>query len=192
MLPVPPVQVQAERRQRREDHREEQRLGPREGAEQDEGGADAALMSRAVGRPVRVQWSREDEHGWDPKSPPHLLEVRGAVNERGEVVGWHSEAWLPAPTQGLPNVPLLAPDAAGIPQPAGNSAGLIQQNQQEPQPRERDYFYGGAYYVWALWIGLGVFAILDLLRPLGLKELVRTGAVVMARGSGSIEEAIKR
>ena len=32
--------------------------------------ADAAILSRAVGRPVRVQWSREDEHGWDPKGPP--------------------------------------------------------------------------------------------------------------------------
>jgi hypothetical protein len=40
----------------------------------------------------------------------------------------------------------------------------LYQNQQEPQPRERDYFYGGAYYVWALWIGLGVFALIDLMR----------------------------
>ena len=31
--------------------------------------ADAAILSRAVGRPVRVQWSREDEHGWDPEGP---------------------------------------------------------------------------------------------------------------------------
>jgi nicotinate dehydrogenase subunit B len=94
--------------------------------------ADAALLSRAVGRPVRVQWSREDEHGWDPKGPPHLLDVRAAVNDRGEVVAWNSEAWLPAPTQGLPNVPLLAPEAAGIPQPMGISTGLIHQNVDPP------------------------------------------------------------
>src|SRR5215831_5988510 len=36
----------------------------------DDAAADAALISRAVGRPVRVQWMREDEHGWDPKGPP--------------------------------------------------------------------------------------------------------------------------
>ena len=30
---------------------------------------DAALMSRAVGKPVRVQWMREDEHAWEPKGP---------------------------------------------------------------------------------------------------------------------------
>ena len=32
---------------------------------------DAALMSRAVGKPVRVQWMRDDEHGWEPKGPAH-------------------------------------------------------------------------------------------------------------------------
>ena len=36
------------------------------------------------------------------------------------------------------------------------------QNQQEPQPRERDYFYAGAYFVFTLWIALGVRGILDL------------------------------
>ncbi|MBI4013994.1 MAG: xanthine dehydrogenase family protein molybdopterin-binding subunit [Candidatus Rokubacteria bacterium] len=93
---------------------------------------DAALLSRAVGRPVRVQWSREDEHGWDPKGPPQLLELRAAVDERGEVAAWETQAWLPAATAGLPNIPLLAPDAAGIPQPAGRASGLIQQNLDPP------------------------------------------------------------
>ena len=41
--------------------------------------ADAALLAKAVGRPVRVQWSRADEHGWDPKGPPTLdRPARGA------------------------------------------------------------------------------------------------------------------
>ena len=40
----------------------------------------------------------------------------------------------------------------------------LYQNQQQPQPRERDYFYGGAYYVWALWIGLGVFGLIEYIR----------------------------
>ncbi len=98
----------------------------------DDVAADAALLSRAVGRPVRVQWSREDEHGWDPKGPPHLLELRAAVNDRGEVVAWNSEAWLPAPTPDLPSIPLLAPEAAGIAQPMGCSTGLIHQNVDPP------------------------------------------------------------
>ncbi len=93
---------------------------------------DAALLSRAVGRPVRVQWSRADEHGWDPKGPPQLLELRAALDERGEVAAWETRAWLPAATAGLPTIPLLAPDAAGIPQPLGRSSGQVQQNVDPP------------------------------------------------------------
>ncbi len=40
----------------------------------------------------------------------------------------------------------------------------IQQNQQDPQPRERDYFYAGAFMVWTMWIGVGVYAIIDSLK----------------------------
>lgn len=38
------------------------------------------------------------------------------------------------------------------------------QNQQQPQPRERDYFYVGAFFVFSIWIALGVRGILDLLK----------------------------
>jgi hypothetical protein len=38
------------------------------------------------------------------------------------------------------------------------------QNQQEPQPRERDYFYVGAFLVFSLWIGLGVRGIIELIQ----------------------------
>ena len=37
----------------------------------------------------------------------------------------------------------------------------IAQNQQDPQPRERDYFYCGAFLVWCLWIGMGVYTLID-------------------------------
>ena len=49
---------------------------------------DAALMSRAVGKPVRVQWMRDDEHGWEPKGPAQLLTVRAAVDASGKVTAW--------------------------------------------------------------------------------------------------------
>jgi len=38
------------------------------------------------------------------------------------------------------------------------------QNQQQPQPRERDYFYVGAFFVYSLWIALGIRGIFDLLK----------------------------
>jgi hypothetical protein len=40
----------------------------------------------------------------------------------------------------------------------------LYQNQQEPQPRERDYFYVGAYMIYTVWIALGIVGIIDLLR----------------------------
>jgi nicotinate dehydrogenase subunit B len=93
---------------------------------------DAALLSRAVGRPVRVQWMREDEHGWDPKGPPQLVDLRAAVGEGGDVAAWETQAWLPQSTQGLPNLPLLAPIEAGLTQPLGRATGLISQNLDPP------------------------------------------------------------
>src|SRR5688500_16024754 len=57
--------------------------------------ADAAILSQAIGRPVRVQWSREDEHGWDPKGPAMLFEMAGAVGGDGRISAWTYDAWSP-------------------------------------------------------------------------------------------------
>ena len=93
---------------------------------------EAVILSKAIGRPVRVQWMRQDEHGWDPKGPPQLLELRAAVDAQGELTAWETRAWLPEGTANLPGVPLIAPDAAKIPQPQGRSTGLIHQNIDPP------------------------------------------------------------
>jgi nicotinate dehydrogenase subunit B len=98
----------------------------------DDAAAEAALLSRAVGRPVRVQWSRQEEHGLDPKGPAQLLDLRAAVDKDGEVAAWETEAWLPIATANLPNIPLLSVDAAGLPQTPGRATGLIYQNVDPP------------------------------------------------------------
>jgi CO/xanthine dehydrogenase Mo-binding subunit len=98
----------------------------------DDAAADAALLSKEVGRPVRVQWTREDEHGWDPKGPPQLLALEGGLDHAGRVVAWRTEMWLPKATANLPNIPLLGPAAAGIAQPPGIATGLISQNGNPP------------------------------------------------------------
>ncbi|HET9340002.1 MAG TPA: molybdopterin cofactor-binding domain-containing protein, partial [Casimicrobiaceae bacterium] len=98
----------------------------------DDAAADAALLSRAVGKPVRVQWTRQDELGWDPKGPPQLLAIEGALADDGKIAAWRTEMWIPKATASLPNIPLLGPESAGMPQTPGISTGLISQNGNPP------------------------------------------------------------
>ncbi|MEE9225832.1 MAG: DUF2723 domain-containing protein [Bacteroidota bacterium] len=46
----------------------------------------------------------------------------------------------------------------------------LYQNQQEPQPRERDYFYVGSFFVFSLWIALGIHGILESIRSLAQRK----------------------
>jgi nicotinate dehydrogenase subunit B len=94
--------------------------------------ADAAIISRAAGKPVRVQWSREEELGFDPKGPPQLIDISGAVSTDGNILDWKTEMWMPQATRGMPNIPLLAPEAAGLDNVRGLNAGQIQQNGDPP------------------------------------------------------------
>jgi nicotinate dehydrogenase subunit B len=74
--------------------------------------ADAALLARATGHPVRVQWMRADEHGWDPKGPPTLLDLRAGLDADGNVVAWQSELFIPDGVAGF--VALVGADHAGL------------------------------------------------------------------------------
>jgi nicotinate dehydrogenase subunit B len=92
--------------------------------------ADAALLAQAVGKPVRVQWSRADEHGWDPKGPPTLIDLRGGLDAGGNVVAWDSEFFIPPGAVGL--VPLTPATLAGLPQDQVIAPGTIINNSAIP------------------------------------------------------------
>jgi nicotinate dehydrogenase subunit B len=66
----------------------------------DDAAADAAVLSRAVGRPVRVQWTRQEEHAWEPKSPPMVMDLRAAVDAQRNVLGFELETWSPSHSTG--------------------------------------------------------------------------------------------
>jgi len=53
----------------------------------------AAILSQAVGRPVRVQFMRWDEHGWDNYGPAHLADVRAGVDASGKIVAYEYHGW---------------------------------------------------------------------------------------------------
>jgi nicotinate dehydrogenase subunit B len=87
--------------------------------------ADAALLAKAVGRSVRVQWSRADEHGWDPKGPPTLIDLTAALDGAGSVTAWESEFFIPQQTAGSFMVPLVAATLAELPQKDDVAPGNI-------------------------------------------------------------------
>jgi CO/xanthine dehydrogenase Mo-binding subunit len=96
--------------------------------------ADAALISIAVGQPVRVQWSRADETARAPKSPPRTMDLEAGLDAQGNVVAWSGDFYIAlnhiAAFKPL-DFPLLAAMETGIPRP-GNWVGFLFQNSGQP------------------------------------------------------------
>jgi nicotinate dehydrogenase subunit B len=56
---------------------------------------DAALLSQAVGKPVRVQLTRKDEMAWENYGLAFVIDQRAGVDENGTIVVWDYEGWSP-------------------------------------------------------------------------------------------------
>ena len=99
----------------------------------DDVAVDAALLARAVpGRPIRLQWMRDDEFKWEPYGPAMVMRAKAALGSDGKISDWEYELWSnshstrPASTNGtnvLAAWYLAEPQAMGPPtsppQPAG-------------------------------------------------------------------------
>jgi CO/xanthine dehydrogenase Mo-binding subunit len=96
---------------------------------------DAALVARATGgKPVKLQWSREDEFCWEPLGSPMSMKLNASLDAQGKVVDWSHELWSYAHST-RPNDPdgvnllgawhienpLPAGPSRNIPQPSGGS-----------------------------------------------------------------------
>jgi nicotinate dehydrogenase subunit B len=96
---------------------------------------DAALLARALpGTPVRLQWMREDEFGWEPLGSAMTMQLHASLDPSGKVVDWGHELWSythstrpsdPAGSNLLAGWYLQEPTTPGpsrnIPQPSGGS-----------------------------------------------------------------------
>ena len=72
---------------------------------------DAALLARAAsGRPVKLQWMREDEFAWEPYGPAMALELEARLDASGSIVSWKHELW----SNGHTNRPGRSPKPALI------------------------------------------------------------------------------
>lgn len=104
---------------------------------------DAALLANAVpGRPVLLQWTRGDEHAWEPYGPAMVMEMQASVDPSGTVIDWnhdvHSYTHIgrPRPPQGdsppvsnlLAAWHLAASTPPPVPQPGRGYHGGIHRN----------------------------------------------------------------
>src|SRR5260370_11055256 len=94
--------------------------------------ADAAILSKALGAPVRVQWTRQDEHGWDPKGPPQPVTIRVATDAQGNIAAWETETWIPLWINTKGTIHLVGLDAAGMTQRQGRWPGRLDENPEPP------------------------------------------------------------
>ena len=97
----------------------------------DDAAADAALLAAALpGRPVRVQWMREQEHAWEPYGPAMVAEARATLDEAGRIADWNYGVWSnthsmrPGPAGSLLAArhlakPFPVPAPRPLPQPEG-------------------------------------------------------------------------
>jgi len=95
----------------------------------DDVAADAALLSQTVGKPVRLQWSRQHEHGWEPLGAAMAHDLRGGITD-GAVVAWEHVVCTPthgSRPNGSPGTVLAGlltgSLPANLPTAAGNSGG---------------------------------------------------------------------
>ncbi|MCK1636475.1 xanthine dehydrogenase family protein molybdopterin-binding subunit [Bradyrhizobium sp. 157] len=60
----------------------------------DDAAADAALIARALpGRPVRVHWTREQEHAWEPFGPAMVTKLKASLDGNGKIADWNFDVW---------------------------------------------------------------------------------------------------
>jgi nicotinate dehydrogenase subunit B len=97
----------------------------------DDVAADAVLLARALpGRPVRVQWMREEEMAWEPYGPAMIASAKAGLDGAGNVAEWHYEVWSnthstrPGAAGNLLAAthlqkPFVAPAPKPLPQPEG-------------------------------------------------------------------------
>ena len=95
----------------------------------DDCAADAAVIAKAIGKPVRLQYMREQGTGWDPKGPASIHRARAAIDASGKVTAYEfiskgfsridvqTNGGMPADTLAgqLLGVPLVVNDGFGVP-----------------------------------------------------------------------------
>jgi nicotinate dehydrogenase subunit B len=94
----------------------------------DDAAMDAAVLAKAVGKPVRLQYMRDQGTGWDPKGPASTHKARAAIDANGQVVAYEftSKAFsrVDVGTNGSKPYDTLAGHDRGVPLKSGDNFGV--------------------------------------------------------------------
>lgn len=97
----------------------------------DDVAADAALLAMAYpGKHIRLQWSRDNEHGWEPYGSAMIMELQASLNSEGKIRQWQLELWSDTHST----------------RPGGDPGNLLAARYlEEPFPKEGYGYSGGGY-----------------------------------------------
>jgi CO/xanthine dehydrogenase Mo-binding subunit len=105
----------------------------------DDAAMDAAVLAKAVGKPVRVQYMRNEGTGWDPKGPASIHRARAAIDAQGNVIAYefHSKGFsrVDVNTNGSKPFDTLAGQALGVGLKSGDGFGVPAESYQFPNKR---------------------------------------------------------
>jgi CO/xanthine dehydrogenase Mo-binding subunit len=105
----------------------------------DDAAADAAVLSKWVGRPVRVQYMRDQATGWDPKGPASIHRARAAIDASGQVIAYDflSKGFsrIDVNTNGGKAHDTLAGHLRGVPLKSGDGFGVPVESYEFPNKR---------------------------------------------------------
>ena len=100
---------------------------------------DAALLSQAVGKPVRVQLTRKDEMAWENYGYAFVMDERAGLDAQGNIIAWDHEAWSPVlgnrPGYGIPGNVITGILAGFQPEPFSPRSPAPDRRVQQQQQR---------------------------------------------------------
>ena len=100
---------------------------------------DAAVLSKAVGKPVRLQYMRDQGTGWDPKAPASIHKVRAAIDTQGNIIAYdflsRGFSRVDVDTNGSQPKDTLAGQNLGVALKSGDGFGVPQDSYGFPNKR---------------------------------------------------------
>src|SRR6185312_6706298 len=105
----------------------------------DDAAMDAAVLAKATGKPVRVQYMRDQGTGWDPKGPASIHKVRAAIDASGHVTAYafvsKGMSRVDVNTNGSKPYDTLAGQDLGVALKSGDGFGVPAESYQFPNKR---------------------------------------------------------